>query len=81
MRTAAISILSTLSAFVLTLDLSSLDLSMLLIVVIDVSNNSVVSIENASDLLQSGPLGLDVEEVDEDELDSDPDLNLDASVS
>lgn len=36
--------------------------------------NSILAIEDTSDFLEGGSLGLDVEEVDEDELDADPEL-------
>ena len=53
------------------LDLGALHCS---VGIIDVGNNSIISVENAGNLLKSRSLGLNVEEVDEDKLDSDPDL-------
>lgn len=41
---------------------------------IDVGNIGVLTIKDLSDFLESGTLGLDVEEADEAELDEDPDL-------
>lgn len=52
-----------------------LDVSLLLSVLkLDIGNVGVITIEDSGDLLKSGTLGFDVEEEDEDELDSDPDL-------
>ena len=53
-----------------------LDVSLLLSVLkLDIGNVGVITIEDSGDLLKSGTLGFDVEEEDEDELDSDPDLS------
>lgn len=38
--------------------------------------NSLVTVEDTGDLLESGSLGLRVDEVDEDEFDADPALSL-----
>jgi hypothetical protein len=43
---------------------------------IDVSNFSLISIEDTSDLLESGTARLDVEDGDEDEFEEDPALLL-----
>ena len=52
-----------------------LDISLLLSVPeMDIGNVGIITIEDSGDLLESGTLGFDVEEEDEDELDSDPDL-------
>lgn len=52
-----------------------LDNSLLLsIVVVDLGDISIISIEDPGDLLESRALGLNIEEEDEDELDSDPNL-------
>ena len=52
-----------------------LDVSLLLSVLkLDIGHVGVITIEDSGDLLKSGTLGFDVEEEDEDELDSDPDL-------
>lgn len=52
-----------------------LDISLLLSVPeVDIGNVGIITIEDSGDLLKSGTLGFDVEEEDEDELDSDPDL-------
>ena len=41
---------------------------------VDVSNLSVITIEDLGDLLKSGTTGLNVEDSDEDELEEDPAL-------
>ena len=52
-----------------------LDISLLLSVPeMDIGNVGIITIEDSGDLFKSGTLGFDVEEEDEDELDSDPDL-------
>jgi hypothetical protein len=43
---------------------------------VDVRNLSLVTIEDLSDLLESGTAGLDVEEDDEEEFQEDPDLTI-----
>jgi len=43
---------------------------------VDVSNLSLITIEDLGDLLKSGTTGLDVEDSDEDELEEDPALVL-----
>ena len=52
-----------------------MDLDLLLdLADIDVGNIGVVTIDDLGELLESGALGLDVHEVDEGELESDPAL-------
>ena len=41
---------------------------------VDVSDLSLITIEDLGDLLKSGTTGLDVEDSDEDELEEDPAL-------
>lgn len=41
---------------------------------VDVSNLSVITIEDLGDLFKSGTTGLDVEDSDEDEFEEDPTL-------
>jgi hypothetical protein len=54
----------------------SFDLGVLLILdVINVSDDSIISVENSGDLLQSRSLGLNVEKVDKDKLDQNPALD------
>lgn len=55
--------------------LDGIDLGSLLgLVVLDIGDLGAITVEDPGNLLQGRSLGLDVEEVDEDELDSDPDL-------
>lgn len=55
--------------------LLGLDDSLLLgVAIVDMGNLSLVTIKDPSNLLQSRTLGFDVEEVNEDEFDGDPDL-------
>lgn len=44
------------------------------LVIVDKGNLSLVSVEDLGNLLESRPLGLDVEEGNEEEFDEDPDL-------
>ncbi len=43
---------------------------------VDVSNFSLITIEDLGDLLKSGTTGLDVEDSNEDEFEEDPALGL-----
>jgi hypothetical protein len=54
-----------------------LNVSLLLsILELNSGNIGIITVEDSGDLFKSGTLGFDVEEEDEDELDSDPDLCL-----
>lgn len=54
-----------------------LDSSLLLsVVVVDLCDIGIITIEDPCDLFESWALGLNVEEVHEDKLDSDPNLFL-----
>lgn len=55
--------------------LRGLDNSLLLaVVVVDLRDIGIVAIKDSSNLFEGRALGFNVEEEDEDELDSDPDL-------
>lgn len=69
-----LSLYSVLTLAVVT-DFGSVELSLLFSVgIIDVSNNSIISIKDSCDLLQRRPFGLNVEEIDKHKLDRNPDL-------
>jgi hypothetical protein len=53
-----------------------LDLSDILVHIVNVNvrNLCLVSVEDLCEFFESGTFGLDVEEVDKDEFDEDPDL-------
>lgn len=68
--------LQSFLAIMVSSGLDSLDVVSLLVslMVLDVGDLSLITIKDTGDLLKSGALGLNVEEVDKYKLDGDPDL-------
>ena len=70
-----IKLLSISKFLALSVIMNVLNISLLLSVLkVNVGDVGIITIEDSGDLFKSGTLGFDVEEEDEDELDSDPDL-------